>query len=499
VEWERGSLLHLPERRTAIERSPGNKVAIPACDAVVIGSGPNGLAAALTLARRGRSVAVLEANETIGGGIRSGELTLPGFVHDHCSAVYPLGVGSPFFRQFPMAQFGLEWIHPEIPLAHPLDDGSAVLLHRSLDFMRSHLGRDGSTYANKMAPLVEHWAELLDDLLAPVHVPRHPLLMARFGWDAAWPAWRVAKSWFAEERGRALFAGLAAHSFLPLTAPASSAFGIILGLLGHAVGWPVARGGSQRIADAMAGSLRSLGGEIFVGERIRTLDQIPSCRAVLCDVTPRQLLEIAGDRFSARYRRRLERYRYGPGAFKVDWALREPIPWRAADCARAGTVHLGGTLDEIAASEAAVAGGRIPEKPFVLVAQQSLFDGMRAPPGSHVAWSYCHVPNGCKEDMTARIEAQVERFAPGFRDCILARAARSPAALEQHNANLVGGDISGGAQTAWQLLARPVLSLHPYQTSARGIYLCSSSTPPGGGVHGMCGYHAARLALRQEF
>jgi phytoene dehydrogenase-like protein len=496
--WAPAWHLEYSVKRTAAETGQEPLEKISSCDAVVIGAGPNGLAAAITLARVGRSVVVFEANDSIGGGIRSGELTLPGFTHDVCSAVYPLGVGSPFFRQFPLAQYGLEWIHPEVPLAHPMDDGTAVLLLRSLKSMEEHLGRDGPAYVKKMSPLVRNWAEIMEDVLAPIHLPRHPLLLSRFGWEAARPACWVAKSWFSEERGRALFAGLAAHSFLPLSALASSAFGIVLALLAHAVGWPVARGGSQRIADAMAASLRALGGEIVTGERVNTLEQLPPCRAVLCDVSPRQLLGIAGHRFSVPYRCRLSSFRHGPGAFKVDWALREPIPWKAADCARAGTVHLGGTLEEIAVSEAAVAGGRAPEKPFVLLAQQSLFDPTRAPQGRHVAWAYCHVPNGCTTDMTERIEAQVERFAPGFRDCILARAARAPAALEKGNANLVGGDISGGAQTVWQLLARPVLSWKPYATSARGIYLCSSSTPPGGGVHGMCGFHAARLALTQE-
>jgi phytoene dehydrogenase-like protein len=465
-------------------------------DAIVVGAGPNGLAAAIVLAREGFSVRVVEAAETVGGGARSAELTLPGFVHDVCSAIHPLGIASPLFRTLPLTEHGLEWIDPPAALAHPFDDGTAALLERSPEAVALGLGDDEDRWRRLFAPLVRDAEPLLDEVLAPMHLPTHPVALARFGARAAPPATGLARLSFRGAKARGLFAGLAAHSMLPLGRPPSAAFGLMLGLLGHAVGWPLPRGGSQRISDALASYLRTLGGEIETGRRVESLAELGDARAVLLDVTPRGLLALAGERLPSRYRRRLERYRYGPGVFKLDWALDGPIPWRAEECARAATVHLGATLEEIADSEASPARGEIVERPYVLLAQQSLFDPTRAPAGQHAAWAYCHVPNGSTVDMTERIEGQVERFAPGFRERILARSALGPADLERYNANYVGGDINGGAATLSQLLTRPVARLSPYTTPLPGVFLCSSSTPPGGGVHGMCGYHAARAALR---
>ena len=472
---------------------------MPTYDAVVVGSGPNGLAAAITMARAGRSVLVLEAREAIGGGCRSAELTLPGFVHDVCSAIHPLGLGSPFFKTLPLGDHGLEWIHPPAPVAHPLDDGTAVVIERSVEETAAGLGPDAAAYRRLMGPLSTQWDALAPELLAPLHLPRHPLAMARFGLMAIRSASGFAQGRFRGDRARAVFAGIAGHSILPLERTATAAIGLVLGALTHAVGWPLPRGGSRRIADALAAHLRSLGGEIRTGSPVESLDARPPARAVLCDVTPRQLLKLAGDRLRGRYRRGLERYRYGPAAFKLDFALSGPIPWKAAECARAATVHLGGTLDEIAASEAAVGRGEHPDRPFVLLVQPSLFDASRAPAGRHTVWAYCHVPNGSTFDMRARIEAQIERFAPGFRDLVLARSVLTPARLQELNANYVGGDINGGAQDLGQMFTRPVARIVPYSTPVRGLYICSSSTPPGGGVHGMCGYHAARAALRALF
>ena len=465
-------------------------------DAVVVGAGPNGLAAAVEMARAGLSVRVLEAADTVGGGARSAELTLPGFVHDVCSAIHPLGIASPFFRSLPLADHGLEWVEPPAALAHPFDDGGAALLARSPDAAMPTLGEDDERWRRLFAPLVRDPESLLDEILAPLHVPAHPLTLARFGLRALLPATTVARRSFRGARARGLFAGLAAHSMLPLERPASAAFGLMLGLLGHAVGWPFPRGGSQALSDALASYLRSLGGEIETGRRVESLAELGETRLVVLDVTPRGLLELAGDRLPDRYRRRLERYRYGPGVFKLDWALAGPIPWRADECSRAATVHLGATLEEIAASEAAPAQNRIAERPYVLLAQQSLFDPTRAPDGQHTAWAYCHVPNGSSVDMTERVESQVERFAPGFRERILARSALGPADLERSNPNYVGGDINGGLADLRQLLTRPVARWSPYSTPLPGVFLCSASTPPGGGVHGMCGFHAARAALR---
>jgi phytoene dehydrogenase-like protein len=464
-------------------------------NACVIGSGPNGLTAAIVLAQAGLRTTVFEAESTIGGGARSAELTLPGFVHDVCSAVHPLAASSPAFASFPLARHGLEWIQPPLPLAHPLDNGSAAAMAMSLDDTCAGLGRDGPAYRRAIAPLVRRWRELVPMIQAPLlRVPVHPWLLARFGAIAFWPAAPLARLLFRTEAARALFAGNAAHSVLPLDALGSAAFGWVLAAAGHAVGWPIPRGGSQAIANALASYFESLGGRIVTNSRIGSLDELPDASLVLCDVTPRQFAAIAGNRLPDRFHRQLEAYRYGPGVFKIDWALSAPIPWKAAECSRAGTVHVGGTLDEIAASERAMSGTTPSDRPFVLVAQPSLFDDSRAPAGQHTAWAYCHVPHASTSDMTGPIESQVERFAPGFRARILARHTMTPADLERHNANLVGGDITGGAQDLRQLVLRPTRLL--YRTPLDGVYLCSSSTPPGGAVHGMCGFHAAHAALR---
>ncbi len=465
-------------------------------DAVVVGSGPNGLAAAVELAHNGRSVVVLEAEDAVGGGTRSAELTLPGFVHDVGSAIHPLGYASPFFSTLPLEKHGLEWVHPHAPLAHPFDDGTAAVLERSVEETGKTLGPDAEAYRGLMGPIARDFDRLVGSLLGPPRLPRHPVALASFGLRALRPARSLAEGLFRGERAKGLFAGNAAHSFLALEKRPSALFGVVLGTLGHAFGWPLPKGGSQSIADALASYLRSLGGEIFTGVRVRSVRDVPKTRTVLFDVTPRQLLDIAGEHFTERYRGALKRYRYGPGVFKVDFALDGPIPWRAQGCLRAGTVHLGGTLDEISAGEAAVWRGEHPERPFILLAQQSLFDASRAPEGKHTVWAYCHVPNGSTFDMTGRIEDQIERFAPGFRDRILAKNAMGPADLERINANLAGGDINGGVMDFRQLFTRPVPRLNPYSTPAKGLFICSSSTPPGGGVHGMCGYLAARVALR---
>lgn len=466
-------------------------------EAIVVGSGPNGLAAAITLARHGVKVLVLEAKETAGGGMRSAELTLPGFRHDVCSAIHPLGVGSPFFRTLPLADYGLQWVHPAIPLAHPFDDGTAVALHQCLDDTVAGLGRDGRAYRRLLAPLAADWDKLAREFLGPLRLPRHPLTMARFGLRAIWPARTTARIAFRTEKARAAFVGLAAHAIMPLEWPATTAFGLMLGALVHAAGWPLARGGSQRIAGAMTAFLADLGGQLVTGQEVTTLDELPPARTLLLDVTPRQFLAMAGDRLPPAYRRQLQKYRYGPGIFKIDWALAGPIPWTAEPCRRAGTVHLGASLNEICWSERQVWRGAHAEKPYVLVSQQSLFDGSRAPDGCHTGWAYCHVPHGSTVDMTRAIEDQVERFAPGFGDIVLARHTMTTSAYEAYNPNYVGGDINGGVQDLRQLFTRPVPRLNPYSTPLPGTFLCSSATPPGGGVHGMCGYHAARGALRQ--
>ncbi len=467
-----------------------------AYDAIVVGSGPNGLAAAITLARADRSVLVIEAEEQFGGGARSAELTLPGYVHDICSAIHPLGVASPFFRVLPLKDFGLEWIYPPAAAAHPLDDGTAALLEASIEATGRTLGGDADSYRHLLEPLVDSASQLFDELLGPLRPPRHPILMARFGLRAVRSARGLADRWFKGAHARGLFAGMAAHSILPLEQLLTAAVGLMLAISGHAVGWPLPRGGSQQITEAMVAYLRTLGGEIRTGWRVMSVEELPPARALLFDVTPRALSQICGDRLPSRYRRKLERFRHGPGVFKLDWALDGPIPWKAPECGRAGTIHLGGTFEEIADAERVVWQGEHPQCPFVLVAQQSLFDPTRAPPGKQTGWAYCHVPNGSTVDMTERIEAQLERFAPGFRDRILARMVRTPADFERHNANYIGGDITGGVMDAWQLFTRPTARIVPYATPVKGIYLCSSSTPPGAGVHGMCGYFAARAALR---
>jgi phytoene dehydrogenase-like protein len=464
---------------------------------VVVGAGPNGLAAAITLARAGQKVLVREACATVGGGARTAELTLPGFHHDACSAVHPLARVSPFFRTLPLQEFGLEFVEPPVALAHPLDDGTAVLVERSLEATGRSLGEDAEPYQRLMSPYVRHWQAMMDDLLGPAPLPpRHPLLLTRFGLLAVWSATWLARRVFRTERGRAVFGGMAGHSMLPLDAPITAAYGIMLSVPAHAVGWPVVRGGSQRIADALAAYLQSLGGEIITGQPVERLDDLPPSRHVLFDLTPRQVLKIAGSELPARYARRLARFRYGPGVFKMDWALNAPIPWQAEGVARAGTVHLGGTLAELAASERAVARGEHPERPYLLLSQPSLFDTTRAPQGCHTVWAYCHVPSGSTFDMSDRIEAQIERFAPGFRRRILARSIRNAPAMERYNANYVGGDINGGIQDWRQHFTRPVSLVNPYATPNPRLFICSSSTPPGGGVHGMCGYHAARAVLR---
>jgi phytoene dehydrogenase-like protein len=468
-------------------------------DAVVVGSGPNGLAAAIELARNGVSVLVLEAKETIGGGARTAELTLPGFRHDVCSAIHPTARVSPFFRQLPLESYGLEWIEPPHAVAHPLDDGTAAIIDRSIETTAIGLGVDGDAYRKLMQPLAQSATALFDEILRPMRlVPRHPLTMARFGFNAV----RSAKAVVARYKGdpaRALFAGCAAHSFVPMEQAGSASFGLVMSLSAHAVGWPLAKGGSDSLIQALAAHLRSLGGEIRTSHCVASLRDIPPSRAVIFDLTPRQLVAIAGDALPPRYVRRLQRFRYGPGVFKVDWALDGPIPWRAAECGRAATVHVGGRFEEIAAHEAAIWRGRVTDKPFVLVAEQSRFDPTRAPAGKQTGWAYCHVPNGSTEDMTEIIERQMERFAPGFRDRILARHTMNTAQYEAYNPNVIGGDIGGGANILRQFVGRPVLSLNPYATPNRRLYIGSSSAPPGGGVHGMCGYWAARAALRRTF
>ena len=470
---------------------------VPESDVIVIGSGPNGLSAAIVMAQAGCSVTVLEAEGTIGGGARSAELTLPGFMHDVGSAVHPFAVVSPFFSSLPLAQYGLEWIHAPVAVAHPLDDGSAVLLQRSLDETANALGADAGSYRKLFSPLLKHWSTLSGDFLRPVGVPKDPFAMARFGWHSLRSAKSLARNFFSGERARALFAGMAAHSALPLEMTPSALFGVVLGLAGHAVGWPIPRGGAQQISNALAAHLKSLGGKVFTNMRVASIAQLPPARAILANITPRQLLQIAGYRLPGFYRHKLEQFRYGPGAFKMDWALDSPVPWKSPDCSRATTVHLGGTLEEIALSERLPWDGSVAARPYVLLAQPTLFDSSRAPEGQHALWGYCHVPNGYRGDVSRQMEDQIERFAPGFRKRVLERSIMNTAQLESHNSNLVGGDFNGGAVTLNQLFFRPTIQM--YATPVRGLYLCSASTPPGGGVHGMCGYGAARLALKQMF
>ncbi len=463
--------------------------------ACVIGAGPNGLAAAIVLAQAGLQVDVLEAESTPGGAARTLELTLPGFRHDFGSAVYPLGAGSPFFASLPLINQGLEWIHSPAALAHPLDDGTAVMLERDVNKTKDSLAVDGPAWGKLMCPFVERWSEFAPEVLRPVQlIPRHPWLMGRFGMAALQSARAVARR-FRNERTRALFAGLAAHSFLSLDEPLSAAFAILMAVAAHAVGWPIPRGGAQSLTNALCGFLSTFGSKVSISSPVQSLAALANYDLLLCDLTPRQLVKVGDQRLSDSYKRRLRKYRYGAGVFKVDYALNAAIPWKAPDCLRAATVHLGGGFDEIAAAEKAVRMGLNADRPFVLLAQPSLFDSSRAPAGKHTAWAYCHVPNGSTINMLAKLEDQIDRFAPGFRDCILARRVFSPADLESMDANLVGGDIGGGAIDIRQLLFRP--TWRHYATSARDIYICSASTPPGGGVHGMCGYHSAKVALSQ--
>lgn len=447
---------------------------------------------------------MLEAESSAGGGLRSAELTQPGFVHDVCSAVHPLAVASPAFRELfanddAARDVGLEWLHPDLPLAHPLDGGRAALLHRSVRETASALGADADAYQRLFGPFVEAGFELTDGLLSPLTIPpEHPVELIRYGIVGIRSARGVARRRFETEEAQALFAGLAGHSILSLRSPVSAGYALMLGALAHSVGWPVARGGSQRIADALLAMLGAHGGRVECDQRVTSLDDLPDADAVLLDVTPRQLLDISGESLPGRYRRSLQRFRYGPGVFKLDWALDAPIPWTNPDVGRAATVHLGGTLDEIVTAEDAVQRGRHPERPYILLAQQSVVDPERAPPGSHTAWAYCHVPNGSLVDMTSRIESQIERFAPGFGERVVSRHAMNTAAVERHDENYVGGDINGGVADLRQFVIRPTLGLHPWKTPLDGVYLCSSSTPPGGGVHGMCGRHAAREVLRDH-
>lgn len=461
--------------------------------ACVVGSGPNGLAAAIVLAQAGLPVDVYEAEPTPGGAVRTMELTQPGFLHDFGSAVHPLAIGSPFFSSLPLQDHGLEWIQSPAPLAHPLDDGTAVVLERDLSHARTSLGVDGDSWYRLLRPFVEQWTEFASDVLRPMPlVPKHPWLMARFGINAFLSAKTIVHR-FHSERTRSLFAGLAAHSFLRLDEALSGAFGMLMAVPAHAVGWPIPRGGSQSLTNALCRYLASLGGKLHTGMRIDSLSVLSGYDLILCDVTPKQLLSIATEQLSDSYKRRLQGFRYGPGVFKVDYALSEPIPWRAAECLQAATVHLGGTFEEIAHSEAAVRSGKQAERPFILLAQPSLFDPTRAPSGKHTAWAYCHVPNGSNTDVLSTVENQIERFAPGFGEVVLGRRVFFPADLETMDANLVGGDIAGGAIDLHQFLFRP--TWRHYATSERHIYICSASTPPGGGVHGMCGYHAAKKAI----
>ena len=466
-------------------------------DAIVIGSGPNGLSAAIALARAGASVRVFEADEEIGGGLRSAELTLPDFVHDICSAVHPMGILSPFFRHLPLEEHGLVWRRPIASVAHPLPEGEAVMLYRSVERTIESLGSDGAAYRRLVGPFLERPHDLLTDVMAPLRIPEHPIGMMRFGLRAAFSANRLARLLFREEPARALIAGCAGHSILPLTQPLTAALGLLFAITGHVEDWPVAQGGSHSIARALAAYLESLGGRIETGRRIEDLDELPPSRTILFDTSPDQLSKIAGDALPASYRRRLGRYRYGPGVFKLDWALDGPIPWKDPRCLEASTVHVGGTLEEICASERDMYRGRHSDRPFLLVCQQSQFDDTRAPEGRHTGYAYCHVPFGSTVDRTDAIESQIERFAPGFRNRILARHKMDPGWLERHNPNYKGGTITGGVADAFQLFNRPVTRLDPYSTPNPKLFICSAATPPGGGVHGMGGYWAARSALRR--
>lgn len=467
-------------------------------DAIVVGAGPNGLAAAILMQQQGLRVLLIEGKDKIGGGLLSAELTLPGFVHDVCSAIHPLALASPFFKTLPLANHGLSFIQPDLAAAHPFDNGSAVILDHSIQKTAQYLGADESAYIELMQSITQIWPLIDQDILGPLHYPQHPLAMAQFGLKALASAGHFVKR-FKTTQARGLFGGMAAHSIQPLSNLSTAAVGLVLLATGHMQGWPIPKGGSISIAGALGSYFLSIGGEIQTSTYVKSLEQLPSAHTVLFDVTPRQLLQIAGHKFSSIYKWQLERYRYGMGVYKIDWALDGPIPFTNADCRRAGTIHLGNTFEEIAAGELLTSKGVQTDKPFVLLAQQSLFDGSRAPEGKQVAWAYCHVPNGSTMDMTNIIENQVERFAPGFKDLILARHTMNTAQMQDYNPNYIGGDINGGLMDIRQLFTRPALRWSPYKTSAKGLYICSSSTPPGGGVHGMCGYNAAKRALKDVF
>jgi phytoene dehydrogenase-like protein len=466
---------------------------VPQPDAIVVGSGPNGLAAAIALAQANWKVTVFEAEPTFGGGSRSAELTLPGFTHDICSAVHAMAVASPFLRTLPLEKYGFEWVEPQIQVAHPFDDGSAAIIERSIEQTAAGLGRDRAAYAGLFGGVVRSWPRIERAALGPIGWPRHPFALAAFGLHALRSAEGLARSIFAEERTRALFSAIAAHGMLPLDRALTAGFGLVLGAMAHLVGWVIPRGGAQKLTDALVAHLRTLGGEVIANHRIHSLDELPRVRAILCDLSPRPFLRVAGQRLPASYRRSLERYRYGMGVFKVDWALDAPIPWRAAECTHAGTVHLCGTLADLARSEEDAWNGIVSEHPFVLLVQPTVFDPSRAPAGKHTAWAYCHVPSGSTADMLPRIEAQIERFAPRFRERVLARSVMTPADIEAHNSNLVAGDIGSGVVDLRQFFTRP--TWRTYSTPTPGLYICSAATPPGVGVHGMCGYFAAQRAL----
>lgn len=468
-------------------------------DAVVIGSGPNGLSAAIVLQQAGLSVLLLESKPTIGGGLRTAALTLPGYSHDICSAIHPFAVFSSFFRSLPLESHGLEYIYPPIAAAHPFDDGTAAILQKSVEQTASSLGQDDRSYQRLIQPILKDWDKISPFILKPFSFPAYPLALARFGLNGILPVSKLVKKYFHSMQGKGLMAGMAAHAMQPFTNIATAAIALVFNLLGHDRGWPMAKGGSQQIANALGSYFLSLGGKIETNFTVNSLDQLPSSHAILLNITPKQLIQIAGYKLSPMYMRQMKNYRYGPGVFKVDWALDAPIPFIAKACSQAGTVHIGNSYEEIADGEQAIWDGKHSEKPFVLLAQQSLFDPTRAPVGKHTAWAYCHVPAGSDIDMTTIIEKQVERFAPGFRERILARHVMNSTDMEIYNPNYVGGDIGGGVQDIGQLFTRPALRFSPYRTSAKGIYLCSASTPPGGGVHGMCGYHAAKRALKDIF
>lgn len=468
-------------------------------DAIVIGSGPNGFAAAITLQRAGLSVLLIEGKEILGGGVRSGELTLPGFIHDICSAVYPLGEDSPVFKPLHLEEFGLEYLQPKYAIAHPFDDGSSVAISSSIDETADQLGKDADKYQQIFSPLVKAWPSIRSAFVGPLHWSAYSKVKAKFAVEAITSASFFAKHKFDTHQAQALFAGMAAHSILPLNSPTSSSIALVLNTVAHINSWPLPKGGSQQITNALAAFFKKSGGEIQTGNVVTSLEQLPPSKLILLDVTPSQLLSIAGDQFSRLYKWQLQNYKYGAGIFKIDWALSQPVPFINDKCKKAATIHIGGSFEEIYTSEHVISKNRISENPFVLFVQPGVVDASRAPEGKQTAWAYCHVPNGSTKDISEIIEKQVERFAPGFRDCILARHTMNTEDVQAYNPNYIGGDINGGAATIGQLFTRPVLRLSPYRTSAKGMYVCSSSTPPGGGVHGVCGYYAARRALKDEF